>query len=30
MQLASWHPGATRPAVALLRSGPDQGSLILG
>ena len=29
-QLASWHPGATRPAVALLRSGPDQGSLILG
>ena len=30
MQLASWHPGATRPAVALLRPGPGQGSLILG
>jgi hypothetical protein len=30
MQLASWHPGASRPAVALLRPGPDQGALILG
>ncbi len=30
MQLASWHPGATRPAVALLRPVPGQGSLILG
>src|SRR6202012_523911 len=30
MQLASWHPRAPHPAVALLRPGPDQGALILG
>jgi hypothetical protein len=30
MQLASWRPGASRPAVAVIQPGPDQASLILG
>ena len=30
MQLASWHPGASRPAVTVIRPGHDQASLILG
>ncbi|HEX8009086.1 MAG TPA: hypothetical protein VF482_21975 [Trebonia sp.] len=30
MQLASWHPGASRPAVAVIRPGRNQASLILG
>ncbi|MGH3252464.1 MAG: hypothetical protein ACRDOI_40490 [Trebonia sp.] len=30
MQLASWHPGASRPAVTVIRPGPNQASLILG
>lgn len=30
MQLASWHPGAIRPAVALIRPGAGQAALILG
>ena len=29
-QLASWHPGASRSAVAVIRPGPAQASLILG
>jgi hypothetical protein len=29
-QLASWQPGASRPAVTAVRSGRDQSSLILG
>jgi effector-binding domain-containing protein len=29
-QLASWHPGATRPAVAVIRPGRDQAALIVG
>ncbi len=29
-QLASWHPGASRPAVTVIRPGRDQASLILG
>jgi hypothetical protein len=29
-QLASWHPGATRPAVTVIRPGNTQTSLILG
>jgi hypothetical protein len=29
-QLASWHPGASRPAVTVIRPGPNQASLILG
>jgi len=29
-QLASWHPGATRPAVTVVRPGRTQASLILG
>ena len=29
-QLASWHPGATRPAVTVVRPGITQASLILG
>ncbi|MCW2931773.1 MAG: hypothetical protein JWM19_2735 [Actinomycetia bacterium] len=29
-QLASWHPGATGPAVAVIPPGPDQASLIVG
>jgi hypothetical protein len=30
MQLASWQPGASRPAVTVIRPGPDQAALILG
>jgi hypothetical protein len=30
MQLASWHPGASRPAVAVIRPGRNQASLVLG
>jgi hypothetical protein len=30
MQLASWSPGASRPAVTAIQPGPDQASLILG
>jgi hypothetical protein len=30
MQLASWHPGASRPAVTVIRPGRNQASLILG
>jgi hypothetical protein len=30
MQLASWHPGTSRPAVAVIRPGRNQASLILG
>jgi hypothetical protein len=30
MQLASWRPGASRPAVAVIRPGRNQASLILG
>jgi hypothetical protein len=30
VQLASWHPGATRPAVAVIRPGQDQASLVVG
>ena len=29
-QLASWHPGASRPAVTVIQPGPSQASLILG
>lgn len=29
-QLTSWQPGASRPAVAVVRPGRDQSSLILG
>jgi hypothetical protein len=29
-QLASWRPGASRPAVAVIKPGPNQASLILG
>jgi hypothetical protein len=29
-QLASWHPGATSPAVTVIRPGNTQASLILG
>jgi hypothetical protein len=29
-QLASWHPGASRPAVTVIRPGPNQAALILG
>ncbi|HEX3966245.1 MAG TPA: hypothetical protein VHZ03_57980 [Trebonia sp.] len=29
-QLASWHPGATRPAVAVIPPGPEQASFIVG
>jgi len=29
-QLASWHPGATRPAVAVIPPGQDQTSLVVG
>jgi hypothetical protein len=29
-QLASWRPGASRPAVTVIRPGPTQASLILG
>jgi hypothetical protein len=29
-QLASWDPGASRPAVTVIRPGPGQASLILG
>jgi hypothetical protein len=29
-QLASWRPGATRPAVTVIPRGPDQVSLIVG
>jgi hypothetical protein len=29
-QLASWHPGASRPAVAVIQPGRNQASLILG
>jgi len=29
-QLASWHPGASRPAVTVIRPGNTQASLILG
>ena len=29
-QLASWHPGATGPAVVVIPPGPDQVSLIVG
>jgi hypothetical protein len=29
-QLASWRPGASRPAVTVIRPGPNQASLILG
>ena len=30
VQLASWHPGATRLAVAVIRPGQDQDSLVVG
>jgi hypothetical protein len=30
MQLASWHPGASRPAVTVIHPGRNQASLILG
>lgn len=30
VQLASWHPGATRLAVAAIRPGQDQASLVIG
>ncbi len=30
MQLASWHPGASRPAVTVIRPGRNQAPLILG
>jgi hypothetical protein len=30
MQLASWQPGASRPAVAAIRLGRNQASLVLG
>jgi hypothetical protein len=30
MQLASWHPGASRPAVTVIPPGRSQASLILG
>ena len=30
VQLASWHPGATRLAVAVIRPGQDQASLVVG
>ena len=30
VQLASWHPGATGPAVAVIRPGQDQASLVVG
>ena len=29
-QLASWSPGAARPAVTVVRPGPDQAALVLG
>jgi hypothetical protein len=30
VQLASWHPGASRPAVTVIRPGRDAAALILG
>ena len=30
VQLASWHPGAARPAVTVIQPGTSQASLILG
>jgi hypothetical protein len=30
VQLASWHPGATRLAVAAIRPGPDLAALVVG
>lgn len=30
VQLAAWHPGATRLAVAVIRPGQDQVSLVVG
>ena len=30
VQLASWHPGATRLAVAVIGPGQDQASLVVG
>ena len=30
MQLASWHPGASRPAVTVIQPGRNQAALILG
>jgi hypothetical protein len=30
VQLASWHPGATRLAVALIEPGQDQASVVIG
>jgi hypothetical protein len=30
VQLASWHPGATRLSVAVIRSGQDQARLVVG
>jgi hypothetical protein len=30
VQVASWHPGATRLAVAAIRPGQDQASLVVG
>jgi hypothetical protein len=30
IQLASWHPGASRPAVTVIQPGPSQAALILG
>ncbi len=29
MQLAAWHPGASRPAVTVIPAGRNEGSLIL-
>ena len=29
-QLASWRPGATQPAVALIPPGQDQAALVVG
>ena len=30
MQLASWHPGASRLAVTVIQPGPTEASLIVG
>jgi hypothetical protein len=30
VQLASWHPGANRLAVAVIGPGQDQASLVVG
>jgi hypothetical protein len=30
VQVASWHPGASRLAVTAIQPGPDQASLVVG